>query len=53
MIAHVNTDLAIGLLFVGIGIGLLFGLVLHDAFKAWDDWRQDDNPFIDDRRKPW
>ena len=43
----VTVDAAIGMFFLGLAIGLLFGLVIHDAFKAWDDYRRDDP------RKPW
>lgn len=47
MLAHTDTDLVIGILFLGLIIGLLFGLVIHDAFRAWDEYREDDP------RKPW
>jgi hypothetical protein len=45
------TSTAIGMFFLGIAIGLAFGLVIHDAFKAWEDWR--DAPPWDDPRRPW
>ena len=44
----VTLNTAIGLFFVGAAIGLLLGLVIHDAFKAWEDWKEPPPP-----RKPW
>lgn len=43
----VARDVAIGFFFIGLAVGLLVGLVIHDAFKAWEDYRHDDP------RKPW
>jgi hypothetical protein len=41
-----STSTGIGLFFLGCALGLLVGLVIHDAFKAWEEFR-------DDPRKPW